>query len=126
MEAEEREEVERVLAELTEMVRPHRDALLSSLDALSELDSLHARAAFADAFESCAPLFGEAGAGWSILGGRHPLLLVGGVDAVPFDLAMDATERTLLLARPSRGAAFELSTRPMRTARVYSSSRPIH
>ncbi|MEK7400994.1 MAG: endonuclease MutS2 [Gemmatimonadota bacterium] len=103
LEAEEREEVERVLAELTEMLRPHRDALLASLDALSELDSLHARAAWADALNAGAPLFNDPSAGWAIVGGKHPLLLAGGVDAVPFDLAMDASERTLVVSGPNTG-----------------------
>jgi DNA mismatch repair protein MutS2 len=103
LEAEEREEVERVLAELTEMLRPHRDALIATLDALSELDSLHARARYADTLNAGAPLFSEDSAGWSIVGGKHPLLLSGGVDAIPFDLAMDATERTLVVSGPNTG-----------------------
>ncbi len=103
LEAEEREEVERVLAALTELVRPHRHALTASLDVLAELDSLHARAAFADALDAGAPVFGEASDGWSIVTGRHPLLLTGGVAAVPFDLAMDKTERTLVVSGPNTG-----------------------
>jgi DNA mismatch repair protein MutS2 len=103
LEAEEREEVERVLAELTDMVRPHRDALTASADALAELDSLHARAAWADSYDSGAPVFGDAAAGWSIVAGRHPLLLTRGVAAVPFELAMDAAERTLVVSGPNTG-----------------------
>ena len=103
LEAEEREEVERILAELTELLRPHQVALLASLDALSELDSLHARAAYADALNASAPVLGAPADGWVIVGGKHPLLLTGGVDAVPFDLAMDATERTLVVSGPNTG-----------------------
>jgi len=64
---------------------------------------LHARAAFADFVGSGAPLFSEASAGWAIVGGKHPLLLASGVKAVPFDLSMDATERTLVVSGPNTG-----------------------
>ena len=103
LEAEEREEVERILAELTEMLRPHREALVATLDALVELDALHARAAWADAHECVAPTFSEPSEGWSIRVGRHPLLLARGVDAVPFDLEMTASERTLVVSGPNTG-----------------------
>ena len=46
LEADEHEEVERILLELTDRLRPHREGLADSLDALAELDSLHARARY--------------------------------------------------------------------------------
>src|SRR5438874_478942 len=54
LESEEQEEVERILRELTDQLRPHRDAMTASLDALAELDSLYARARYAVRFQ-CAP-----------------------------------------------------------------------
>ncbi len=103
LEVEEREEVERILAELTELVRPLRDALEDSLDALAEIDSLHARAAYAAAVDCATPSFAAPGSGWAIHVGRHPLLLARGVEVVPFDLEMDAAERTLVLSGPNTG-----------------------
>ena len=103
LEAEEREEVDRILAELTEMLRPHRDDLARSMDALAELDSLYARAVYADAHGSAAPAFSEPADGWSIQAGRHPLLLARGVEAVPFELEMKASERTLVVSGPNTG-----------------------
>jgi DNA mismatch repair protein MutS2 len=103
LEAQEREEVDRILHELTDLARPHRDALIATLDALAELDSLHARAAFADAYDCVAPDFGVPSAGFAIVRGRHPLLLIGGVDAVPFDLTMEGVERTLVVSGPNTG-----------------------
>ena len=41
------DEVDRILRELTDAMRPHREAMLDALDALVELDSLYARARFA-------------------------------------------------------------------------------
>jgi len=103
LEVDEREEVDRILAELTELLRPHGESLAASLDALTELDSLHARAAYADAHGSETPEFGSPDQGWAIQHGRHPLLLAAGVDAVPFDLEMSAHERTLVVSGPNTG-----------------------
>jgi len=101
LEADEREEVDRILAELTELLRPRRDQLADTLDALAELDSLHARAEFAARYE-CAPV-GFADQEWSIHDGRHPLLLAQGVDVVPFDVELAAAEHTLVVSGPNTG-----------------------
>jgi len=103
LEAEEREEVERILAELTEQLRPLREELVASLDALAELDSLHARAAYGIAYNGVSPEFNAPADGWSIREGRHPLLLARGVEVVAFDLDMSASERTLVVSGPNTG-----------------------
>ena len=103
LEAEEQEEVERILAELTDHIRPHREGLAESLDALAELDSLHARARYAIQF-ACTPAdLVPARDGFAIHDGRHPLLLAKGADVVPFDLTMFPDERTLLVSGPNTG-----------------------
>jgi DNA mismatch repair protein MutS2 len=111
LESEEIEEVERILREITDALRPHRDVLAATLDALVVLDTLHARARFGERF-ACAPctLVG-ARDGFQIRNGRHPLLLAQGADpsaspgqaVVPFDLEMAAEERTLLVSGPNTG-----------------------
>jgi DNA mismatch repair protein MutS2 len=103
LEADERQEVERILAALTEELRPLRDAMLDSLDVLATLDSLYARASFARDFRCTPSTLAEAGSGFAIHGGRHPLLVARGGDVVPFELAMEAGERTLLLSGPNTG-----------------------
>jgi DNA mismatch repair protein MutS2 len=103
LEAEEREEVERILAELTEHLRPLRGALAATLEALAELDSLHARAAYAETLGCVAPTFSSPTEGWAIHDGRHPLLLARGVEVVPFDLEMIGPERTLVVSGPNTG-----------------------
>jgi DNA mismatch repair protein MutS2 len=103
IEAAEREETERILAELTEMLRPLRTSLREAIAALAELDSLHARAAYADAMRCTVPTFAQPEAGWSIEDGRHPLLLARGVAAVPFSLEMAGVERTLVVSGPNTG-----------------------
>jgi DNA mismatch repair protein MutS2 len=95
--------VERILAELTEALRPLREAMLDSLDVLTTLDSLYARASFARDFRCAPSVLAEAGAGFAIRGGRHPLLVARGGDVVPFELIMETGEHTLLLSGPNTG-----------------------
>jgi DNA mismatch repair protein MutS2 len=103
LEAEELREIDRILRELTEEIRPLRDAMVSALEALVELDTLYARARFAKEFE-CSPFdLVDAQDGFAIRDGRHPLLLAQGVNVVPFDLEMAPNERTLLVSGPNTG-----------------------
>ena len=103
LESDEIEEVERILRELTDALRPHREALAASLGALVELDSLYARARFAEAYGCSPATLVAARDGFDVRGGRHPLLLARGADVVPFSLAMGANERTLLVSGPNTG-----------------------
>jgi DNA mismatch repair protein MutS2 len=103
LEAEEREEVERILRDLTDALRPDREPLTDALDALTELDSLYGRARYALA-AGCAPAeFAPARDGFHVRLGRHPLLLAQGVAVVPFGLEMGPHERTLLVSGPNTG-----------------------
>jgi DNA mismatch repair protein MutS2 len=103
LQSEEIEEVERILAALTEQLRPHREALGDSLEALITLDSLVARARYAIEFR-CAPAdFSDSTDGFAIIQGRHPLLVAQGIDVVPFDLEMAPSEKTLLISGPNTG-----------------------
>jgi DNA mismatch repair protein MutS2 len=103
LQSDEIEEVERILAELTEQIRPHRDDLTLSLEALIVLDSLVARARYAIEFR-CAPAdLTDSTEGFSVVQGRHPLLIAQGIDVVPFDLEMFPNERTLLISGPNTG-----------------------
>jgi DNA mismatch repair protein MutS2 len=103
LESEEHEEVERILRELTDRLRPHRDPMADSLDALAELDSLHARARYAERFRCTPATLVHSRQGFHVREGRHPLLLAKGADVVPFDLAMEPGERTLLVSGPNTG-----------------------
>jgi DNA mismatch repair protein MutS2 len=103
LEAEEREEVDRILRELTDALRPHRDALIDATDALATLDALFARARYAAEFRCMGSILSSARDGFVVHDGRHPLLLAQGIDVVPFDLEMGAAERTLLVSGPNTG-----------------------
>ena len=103
LEMEEQREVDRVLRELSDALRPYHEALQRAFHALVTLDALYARARYGiDAL--CAPVtFGEPHEGLAIVDGRHPLLLARGIPVVPFDLTLYAGERTLLVSGPNTG-----------------------
>jgi DNA mismatch repair protein MutS2 len=74
-----------------------------SLEALITLDSLVARARYAIEFH-CAPAdLTDSTEGFTVVQGRHPLLVAQGIDVVPFDLEMLPSERTLLISGPNTG-----------------------
>ncbi len=103
LEGEEAQEVDRILLELTDLVRPIRESLVDSLDALTELDSLYARARYAREFGCGAATLASPREGFLVRNGRHPLLLAQHREVVPFDLEMSAAERTLLVSGPNTG-----------------------
>jgi len=103
LQIEEVEEIDRILSELTDKLRPHRDALGGSLEALITLDSLVARARYAIEFHCAATELADPTEGFAVVQGRHPLLVAQGIDVVAFDLEMSATERTLLISGPNTG-----------------------
>ncbi len=103
LEREEAREVQRILAELTDALRPERETLRSTLAALVEIDSLSARARFALRHGGHRPKMLEPAADeYVVVQGRHPLLAAAG-DVVPFDLEMEPGERTLVVSGPNTG-----------------------
>jgi len=104
LEIAEGREVQRILRQLTDALRPFRDELSATLDALVALDSLLARARYALEYNGSRPAMLPAGAeGYSVVAGRHPLLAATTADVVPFDLQLESGERTLLISGPNTG-----------------------
>lgn len=103
LEVEEIREIDRILAELTEALRPVRDAIAATLAALVELDTLYARGRFAIEFECGTFELGKPADGFAIVNGRHPLLLSQGIPVVSFDLTLEPAEKTLLISGPNTG-----------------------
>ena len=103
LQGEELREIDQILRGLTELVRPLADGIASALDALVELDSLYGRARFATEFECAAADLANENEGFSIVAGRHPLLLAQRIEVVPFSLEMTGNEHTLLLSGPNTG-----------------------
>lgn len=104
LELAEAREVQRILRELTDRLRPHREALGAALDALVALDCLFARARYALEHNGRRPKLLPPGTReYVVVDGRHPLLLAGPDPVVPFDLALEPQERTVLISGPNTG-----------------------
>jgi DNA mismatch repair protein MutS2 len=100
-EAEEQREVLRVLRELTDALRPHRDAIAAAWEMCIAFDDLCARARYAVEVNGFAPAI--AAGPLQIRNGRHPLLGGGDLPVVPFDLVLAPDERTVLVSGPNTG-----------------------
>lgn len=105
LERDEVREVRRILAELTEILRPLAPRLSRAAEVLAELDSLNARARYALAHGGHVPELESpvAPAPIEIVEGVHPLLLEAGEPPVRFSLRMEADERVLLISGPNAG-----------------------
>jgi len=104
LEKEEAREVERILRELADALRPFSAELSDTLRLLVDLDSLFARGSYALARGCARPkLVGWEEEGYSVVHGRHPILLEGSEPLVPFDLLMNPGEHTLLVTGPNAG-----------------------
>lgn len=100
-EVQEQREVLRVLRELTERLRPERDAIAAGWEMCIAFDDLCARARYAITVNGFAPIVGAGSL--SIRKGRHPLLVGGDAPVVPFDLTLAPDEWTLLISGPNTG-----------------------
>ena len=100
-EAAEQREVLRVLRELTDLLRPHRDAIAAVWEMCIAFDDLCARARYAVEVNGFAPAVGDGPL--SIRSGRHPLLVAGDAVVVPFDLALAPDEFCVLISGPNTG-----------------------
>ena len=109
MERAEVREVQRVLRELTGRCRPLASDFADSLGALTLMDARVALARAAARWDGSVPeitgtIAGDAtGGGICIRRGRHPLLVAGGTDAVPFDIELDPQDRVVVVTGPNTG-----------------------
>jgi DNA mismatch repair protein MutS2 len=100
-EVEEQREVLQVLRDLTELLRPHRDAIAAAWEMCVAFDDLCARARYAVEVNGFAPAIGTGPL--DIRNGRHPLLVGDGAPVVPFDVALAPDEYTVLVSGPNTG-----------------------
>ncbi len=104
LEQEETREIHHILTEITKALRPLHPSLLASWQALVEFDSLGARARAASDWGGFRPELTGRSEGWTIVRGRHPLLLANSDDpVVPFDLTLEPGERILVVSGPNTG-----------------------
>ena len=100
-EVQEQREVLLVLRDLTERLRPHRDAIAAAWEMCVAFDDLCARARYSIEVNGFAPAIGTGPL--AIHSGRHPLLVGGATAVVPFDLTLASDEFTLLISGPNTG-----------------------
>ncbi len=94
-------ETRRILRALTGRCRRHARGFADSMAALTELDRLVAVARTAVRWDARVPEVGEGLV--SVRCGRHPLLMVSGVDPVPFDFDLEPGERVVVVTGPNAG-----------------------
>lgn len=96
----EQEEIEVILAGLSNLTASYATQLLADYELLTELDFIFARAAFAQTYNGVAPLFNDDGR-IHIRKGRHPLLDPKKV--VPIDIRLGEDFRLLIVTGPNTG-----------------------
>lgn len=96
----EQEEIEVILAGLSNLTASYVTQLLADYELLTELDFIFARAAFAQTYNGVAPLFNDDGR-IHIRKGRHPLLDPKKV--VPIDVRLGEDFRLLIVTGPNTG-----------------------
>jgi len=105
---EEREEIERILRELTSFVGREVDSIEETLDALTGIDAVYARSRFGIAFNGTVPVISR-DRRIRLRNARHPLLVVkfkrgeGGKSVTPNDIELNIEERALILSGPNAG-----------------------
>jgi DNA mismatch repair protein MutS2 len=105
LELEERQEVVRILRELTSLVRKHLPELETGYDFLGAIDFIQAKARYAREIEAILPLCQQAPAlRW--INARHPILLQtlkGKRTLVPLTIDLHPEEHFLLVSGPNAG-----------------------
>ena len=98
-------EIERILSHLSEILRPHAQALKESFHTLIALDCIFARAKLSLALRGSRPEIANSvdRAGLALVDAKHPLLILQDVDAVGNDVFLKAGERTLIITGPNTG-----------------------
>jgi DNA mismatch repair protein MutS2 len=110
MQLAERDEVERVLYEISQKVGEHADEIVPGIDALAELDLAFAKAKYADELDAAEPVLNKLEADpekagnfalIKLLQARHPLLDTRSV--VPIDVDLDPHTFAVIITGPNTG-----------------------
>ncbi|MEZ5359521.1 MAG: endonuclease MutS2 [Candidatus Zixiibacteriota bacterium] len=105
LQQDEKQEIIRILRELTALVGEAASDILSDLDTYGLVDSIHARAGFALKIEAETPQITESSS-LDLIDARHPLLLYSIKDAksvVPLSVSLDTNNQGILVTGPNTG-----------------------
>jgi DNA mismatch repair protein MutS2 len=106
LKVDEKREVERVLYQLTSVVRQEGDSLGNSLEGLSGLDLIYAKACYAGAIGGNIPALSAEPGVIELKDARHPLLLHvkgRGGHVVPLDVTLGRDYASLVITGPNTG-----------------------
>jgi DNA mismatch repair protein MutS2 len=108
LETAEREEINRILRHLSELLYVNMDAIKEDVSTLSHLDFIAACSRLSRELGGSRPIFSEDGDELAIVKGRHPELLLGrdkedkgGV--VPLDIGLTRDENIMIITGPNTG-----------------------
>jgi DNA mismatch repair protein MutS2 len=106
LDAEEREEIHKILLELSAKVREHLDAIQITTDILGEIDFIQAKARLSEKWKGTQPRICEDKC-ISLIQARHPLLLIQheGEEhkVIPIDVRIENEINMLLITGPNTG-----------------------
>ncbi|MFC2150716.1 endonuclease MutS2 [Calditrichota bacterium] len=102
-ELEERDEVRRILREITSEIKTHAEAINTNLQVITKLDIYASKAQLAQMLDATAPTAIKSGT-LRIYGGRHPLLALDEErEVVPLTLELGANNQMLVISGPNAG-----------------------
>jgi len=106
LEMAERREIARILSSLTDLLRPHADAMAASCAIMATLDFIHAKALFAKSVGGVRPHVSP-GPEFDVYHACHPILLdtlaKQNKAIVPLDITLDKEHRILVISGPNAG-----------------------
>jgi DNA mismatch repair protein MutS2 len=124
----EKREIEKILRTLTEKIGEHSFALKESLNAISEFDSVFARAKYSLEIIGAFPTF-EEHRSFDIIDSRHPILVkkIGWQNTIPLNLKMNENTVVLITGPNAGGKTVTLKTMGLIVLLVQSGIHvPIH
>ncbi len=102
---EERREIEKILTDLTNLIREHLSEIQQTTQALARLDFIYAKARLSQEIKASQPIINQENR-LEIIKGRHPLLALrhdANRSVVPIDLTMGENFNTLVISGPNAG-----------------------
>lgn len=100
LQIDEKREIERILAELAELVAPYTNELKANADILAELDLVNAKAQYARAINATEPII-DADRYVDLIQARHPL--IDPKKVVPNDIYLGKDFHTIVVTGPNTG-----------------------